>query len=339
MTQSKKSHLGEDFKASFDVNASIPGPSGGKDHSESSQKTPGQPAPSLSKAQMMDQILSHAHKMTFEELGVKYKQFFDLMDGGDATAAHNRGTITPHTVKEDLDPLFNGQELSEEFKNKASTLFEAAVSLRVTQMQAHLEEEFEQALVEAETAARSELDERLEQFLDYVAEQWITENKLAVVSGIRADILESFLGSLKNVFQEHYIEVPEDKVDVVESLTTKVVELENRLNESESMVIAKNKQIQEMEAAKVLTTVSEGLTETQVEKLKSLSEAVSYTTAEEYQTKLKTIVEGFVVKKAPVQSATEQLNEHLDLDAGEKQTIVDDPIVAAAAARLSQLKK
>lgn len=339
MTQRNKSTLHEDFKASFGVNASVPTPTGGRDHSESAPKTPGESAPSLSKAQMMDDIISHAHSMTFEELGVKYKQFFDLMDGGDATAEHNRGTIKAHSIKEDLDPLFEGQELSEDFKNKASTLFEAAVNLRATQIAAHLDEEYEQALVEASMAARSELDERLEQFLDHVADQWITENKLAVVSGIRADILESFLGGLKGLFQEHYIDVPEDKVDVVESLTTKVVELENRLNESENEVIAKQNQIQEMEADQILTTVSEGLTETQTEKLKSLSETVFYTNAQDYQTKLQTIVEGFVVKKTPVQSATEQLNEQVELDNGSQRPVATDPMVAAAAARLSQIKK
>lgn len=336
--QTKKDNLPESFDSSFGVNAHVPDPVSKGSNKRPADKTVGETTPPKSK--MIADIVQMAASMSHPQLSGMYAKFAALANGGADTQAHNLSTIKS-TVKEDFQGIFDGQDLSEDFREKATTLFEAAVDLRVSERVAELEEEFDNDLTEAVEAVRAELTESVEKYMDHVAEQWLEDNKLAVVNGIRADILESFLGGLKTLFQEHYIEVPEDKVDVVESLTAKVEELENRLNESENRALEGKKKLEEMEASNVLSDVTEGLTDTQAAKLKSLAESVQYTNADDYRTKLQTIVEGFITKKA-VTPAEQQLNEALDLDTADdkgNKPVIADPLVAAVASRISKQAK
>jgi hypothetical protein len=331
----KNEKLDEKFESSFDVNASIEEPVDKGSNARPADKTDGEKAPrSLTKAQMISGMTHASYKLSHPELTDKYREFF-AMQGQNVDADANRATIKAGGLKEDMDAVFEGSDLSEEFKDKATTIFEAAVNSAIVQETARLEEEFEEKLEVALEEQVSTLSEAIEKYLDHVADQWIEENKLQIETGLRADIAEAFLSGLKNLFVEHYVEVPEDAVDVVEALTTQVEELTNKLNESENAVIEAEKKIQEAAAATVLATVSEGLTDSQREKLSVLAENLSYD--ETFETKLTQIKVGLIEKKEVVPADT-QLNEEVDLVEEGKAGAVD-PMVSAALSVISKNKR
>ena len=196
-------------------------------------------------------------------------------------------------LKEDIDALLQGQDLSEEFVSKATTIFEAAVMSRVEEIaeevEAQLHEQFEVAVEELKEDFATKIDE----YLNYMVEEWMKENELAIESGLRAEIVEDFIGGLKNLFSEHYIDIPEEKVDVVEELSAKVDELEEQYNAQVKTSIELKKELNEHKKIEAVHTVCEGLTQTQVEKLKSLAEGVEFTTEEEFVTKMETLKESY----------------------------------------------
>lgn len=320
-------NLDEKFQASFGVNAEVPGPVDAGSTKRPADKEQADPMP---KSKMIADMVTKAYTLSPAALAPGYAEFMKLGEGGAATAEGNRATIKAGGLKEDIDAVFSGEELSEEFKTKATTIFEAAVESRVIAERAALEEEFQVKLDEAVEAEVAKIEEALDKYLDSVAGKWLEENKIAVVNGIRADVMENFMSGLKDLFVEHYIDIPEDKVDVVESLTDKVNELTNRLNESENANVEAQKQIQEMTAAAILADVSEGLTETQADKLRTLAESVEFTSAEEFRTKLTTIAEGYVTK-VEKHSGAAQLNEELELVEEKTNPAITDPLIAAVS--------
>lgn len=201
-------------------------------------------------------------------------------------------------VKEDMDALFNGEELTEEFKDKATTIFEAAVMARVKEEVARIEEEFESKLDDQVAKNTEGLVEQVDGYLGYIAEQWMTQNELALERGIKADLLESFVSNMKTVFEEHYIEIPEEKFDVLGALEEQVQELEAKLNEQVAANIQLVKHIDAATRAEIVTSISEGLTDTEVEKFNALVEEISYEDAESFEAKVKTIRENYFTKKA-----------------------------------------
>lgn len=326
-TPTNKDQLDEKFSASFGVDASIPDPIEKGSNHRPADKDVGDAVP---KAKMIADMVTKAYSLSAAQLAPGYAEFLRLTQGGADTAEHNRATIKAGGLKEDIDLVFDGADLSEEFKEKATTIFEAAVQSKIIAEQARLDEEFETKLQEAVATETQKIEEALDKYLDAVAGKWLEENKLAVTTGIRADVMENFLSNLKGLFIEHYIDIPEDKVDVVESLTARVDELTTRLNESENKVVESAKQIQEMTAAAVLADVSEGLTDTQADQLKTLSESVEFTSEEDYRKKLATIAESYVAK-APRTPAVEQLNEELNLEENKNPSAISDPLVAAVS--------
>jgi len=327
--------LDEKFESSFDVNANLPDAVTKGSNKRPADKTEGEKeSKKLTKAQMISGISHASYKLSHPELTAKYREFF-AMQGQNVSDVANRATIKAGGLKEDVASLFEGTDLSEEFKDNATTIFEAAVSNAIVVETARLEEEFEERLEEQVSEIMESLSDNIAKYMDYVAEQWLEENALAVESGLRADITESFMAGLKSLFVENYVDVPEDKVDVVESLADEVERLRAELNESENRTIEMQKQIDEATAASVLATVSEGLTESQRDKLATLAESVEFVDAESYTTKLKTIAEGYVARK-PAANAVEQLNEELDMDDNKKSAVVSDPLVAAAVASLGK---
>jgi hypothetical protein len=353
--------LDEKFSSSYGVDASVPDPVGadGAGHgNRSADKGEGEHAmPTLSKSEMITKVAKLMDTMSGPQLDACFKHFDELSKGGDASQEHNLGTIKSSakdkdpmpklkTVKEDIDAIFDGQDLSEEFRTRASTIFEAAVVARSIEFQKDLEEQFDEALSAAITEAVAELGAQVDKYLNHVAEQWLEENQLAVQSGIKGDILESFMGGLQSLFTEHYIEIPEDKVDVVESLTAKVEELETKLNESENRFIDKQKQIDEMahkaELEGAFKEVSEGLTETQIDKLAVVAEGISYTDVADYKAKLKTIVEGYVAKPAAPATTATALNEEVQIDNGNAKPAAPksvDPMIEAFNKRHAKTSK
>jgi phage shock protein A len=201
-------------------------------------------------------------------------------------------------VSEDVNALVSGEELSEEFKAKAATIFEAAVVTRVKQELAKLEEEFDTRLDEQVEVIKEGLVEKVDGYLNYVVEQWMTDNELALESGVKNEILESFVSGLKNVFEQHYIEVPEEKYDVIGELSEKVELVSAKLDEQLAANVELTKQINEMKRATSIKEASEGMTDIECEKFSALAEELSYEDADTFKTKLQTIKENYFGKKA-----------------------------------------
>ena len=196
-------------------------------------------------------------------------------------------------MAEDVAALFAGEELSEEFKTKATTIFEAAVKRKLEEELAAIEEAYAQTLEEQIASIQEELSSNVDDYLNYVVEQWVSDNEVAVEAGLRTELTEDFISGLKALFEEHYIDIPEDKVSVVEELGNKVSELEAKLNEEIETNVQLNKMLNESLKSEVLNQMVEGLTATQADKLKSLAEGVSYDNVEEYAEKVATLKESY----------------------------------------------
>ena len=240
-------------------------------------------------------------------------------------------------MKEDINSLFSDDStISEEFKEKAATIFEARIFDRVTQIEEEIESKYASMLEEAVDQIKSDLTTKVDDYLNYVVEQWLADNEIAIESGLRAELTEEFIAGLRNLFAEHYIDVPTEKVDLVDELATKVEELESKLNEEIERGISYAKALVESRKNEVTREVCEGLTTTQAEKIKSLAEGVEFSTEEEYTEKLETIRENYFpsgVKKAD----EEQLHEKVEDAEGEKKVIAD-PFVAAVSQAISKTK-
>ena len=203
-------------------------------------------------------------------------------------------------VKEDIDAILSGEELSEEFKTKASTIFEAAVSAKVISAVNERIEAFEgdynKELNEAKEEHKVAITEKVDSYLNYVVEEWLKENELAVEKGIRSELVEDFMTGLKNLFQEHYIDIPEEKVDLVDDLFEKVEELEKQLDETVNHNVEIKKELSQYQKEETLREVSEDLADTEKEKLEKLSEGVDYEDSEQYKEKLSVIKENYFPK-------------------------------------------
>ena len=192
-------------------------------------------------------------------------------------------------VEEDVAALVDGEELSEEFKTKAATIFEAAVKSKIAKIRKQIREESKKENEERVASIQTEMTENMDKYLNYTVKEWMTENKLAVEAGVRNEVTESFISGLKKLFVEHYIDVPEEKEDVFESLVVEVAELEAKLDEQTEKHMDTVKELNQYKANSVFKTVSEGMVDTDVEKLKELTEDVDYDTDEQYAEKLNVI--------------------------------------------------
>ena len=217
-------------------------------------------------------------------------------------------------VEEDVNALLGGEELSEEFKEKAKTIFEAALKTKVVEIREALEAQYEQKLQEEVEAAKEELTERVDSYLEYVSDEWVTENQLAIENGIKTEMTESFLSGMKGLFEEHYVTIPEEKYDVLHSMVEKLDEMETKLNEQINKNISLNKRLAESVADSILDQISEGLAETQKEKLASLAESVEFESETTYREKLKTLKESYFTSKTATSTVakTETLSEGVE---------------------------
>ncbi len=218
--------------------------------------------------------------------------------------------VAEYDVEEDVNALLGGEELSEEFKEKAKTIFEAAINAKVAGIKEELEAQYEEKLAEEIEAAKESLAERVDSYLEYVADEWFEENALAIENGLKTEMTESFLSGMKGLFEEHYVTIPEDKYDVLESMVEKLDDMETKLNEQIEKNISLNGRLSEATADGILDEVSEGLAVTQKEKLASLSESVEFESEAQYREKLETLKESYF-SKATV-AKTETLSEGVD---------------------------
>ena len=230
-------------------------------------------------------------------------------------SAKNKATIkSSNAIKEDLALLFgDSSDLSEDFRLKVSTLFEAAVSTRVEIENARLEEEFEAKLEESYNEIKTDMMENIDSYLNYAVAEWIEENKLAVQNNIRTQVTESFLSGLKGLFEDHYVEIPDDKADIVESMAERIEELEELVNETTADNIELSKIVNEKEVREISSGLSEGMTSTQKDKFSKLVEAVDYSDAVEFRKKANIIKETYFTTKSEVKVVADQLiNESVD---------------------------
>ena len=216
-------------------------------------------------------------------------------------------------IDEDVNALLAGEDLSEEFQEKARTIFEAALRSKVSEIKESLEEQYSNVLAEEVEEIKTELAERVDSYLEYVADEWISENALAVEQGLKTEMTESFLQGMRGLFEEHYVTIPEEKYNVLESMVEKLDDMETKLNEQIEKNISLNKRLAESVADGIFEQVSEGLAATQKEKLASLAESVEFESEEEYREKLETLKEAYFPSKVSTPRArTESLSEGVD---------------------------
>lgn len=216
-------------------------------------------------------------------------------------------------IEEDVNALLGGEELSEEFKEKAKVIFEAALTSKIKEIQETLEVQFEARLDEERETLKGALTERVDSYLEYVCQEWMTENELAIEHGLKTEMTESFLSGMKGLFEEHYVTIPEEKYDVLESMVDKLDDMETKLNEQIDKNIGLNKRLAESVSDNILDNVSEGLAATQKEKLASLAESIEFESEEEYREKLETLKESYFSRTPTTKSdAPQTLSEGVD---------------------------
>ena len=232
----------------------------------------------------------------------------------DEVVAETTVEETPEVdIEEDVNALFGGEDLSEEFKEKAKLVFETALNSKVSEVKEALEAKYSETLEERIAEEKSALSDRVDNYLEYVADEWFSENALAVEQGLKTDMTESFLNGMRSLFEEHYVTIPEEKYDVLESMVEKLDDMETKLNEQIEKNVSLNSRLGESVANGILESVSEGLASTQKEKLASLSESVEFESEESYREKLATLRESYFSSKAKSPAAkSDTISEGVD---------------------------
>lgn len=286
--------------------------------------------PPKSKAGVISKVTQHLSKMKKEDLDIIYGKLLDESIFAESKAEE---VVENVDFEEDLNALVEAEEsLSEGFRSKAATIFEAAVKSKVSAISEELSEQYAADLQEAKEAYQAELAEQADEYLTYVAKEWLEENRVAVESGLRAEMAESFMGAIKQVFVEHYVDVPEDKVNLVDELAEQVEKLEESMVESTNENLSLQEQIAELQREKIIREATEGLVATEAERLKSLVEDVDFEDVESFEQKVSTIKESYITKKSHIaESVTETFEEDF------KETEVS-PLMAATLKALNSNK-
>ena len=218
-------------------------------------------------------------------------------------------------IEEDVNALLSGEDLSEEFKEKAKVIFEASINAKITDIENQLNEEYATKLSEEVATIKVELTERTDAYLEYVAQEWMEENAIAVEKGIKTEMTESFMEGMKKLFEEHYVTLPEDKYDVLENMVDKLDEMETKLNEQIEKNVALNQRLGESTAQTIFNNVAEGLATSQKEKFQSLAESVEFESEESYRGKIETLKESYFGQKkktTSTASAPQELKEEAE---------------------------
>ena len=302
---------------------------------EKASKLKGQPQETMGRKDIMHPVQADANQ--FDAIrdriaGVKPKQ--TMQSNAGATFQSYSENLD---MSDDVNALLEGENLTEEFKQKATTIFEAAVMSRIEviaeEVEKQLVEQFESAVEEI----KEELAGKVDEYLNYMVNEWMEQNELAIENGLRSEIAEDFIGGLRNLFIEHYIDIPEDKVDVVSEMAGKVAELEDALNEQINKGIALTKELNEQKKVEAVYEACDGLTQTQVEKLKSLAEGVEFTTEDEFATKLETLKSSYF-KESVVVAEDSALDEVL-IEEEKKTPRSSDPSIDQYVAGISKSLK
>ena len=270
------------------------------------------PAGMKEEEEVTDEVVAEAEETTEEEV-VAEAETTEEEVVSEEEVTETEEIVAEYNVEEDVNALLAGEELSEEFQEKARTIFETAINAKVATIREELETKYAEKFAEEVASAKESLAERVDSYLEYVADEWMSENQLAVEAGLKADMTESFLTGMKSLFEEHYVTIPEEKYDVLESMVEKLDDMETKLNEQIEKNITLNARLSESAAEGILNDVSEGLAQTQKEKLASLAESVEFESEEQYRGKLETLKESyFTQKNVSTPAKTETLSEGVD---------------------------
>ncbi len=292
----------------------------------------------MTKGDMLNAMNMAMKKMKKDELQATYDKMMNQaepteeeveLEGLSKAKAAIEKRLASINVKEDVDALVQGEDLSEEFQAKAATIFEAAVKSKIRPEVERIEEEKSQEIAEEMETFKTELAEKVDGYLDYVVTEWMKENELAIERGLKGEIAEDFIGGLKALFEEHYIDVPDEKYDILESQAQKIDELEEKLNDTIGKLTEKKQSEDSLVRESVIKEVSSDLAETQSEKFASLVEDVEFTDKETFTEKLNTLKENYFPKSVPSEtSITEENEETKEID-----------VSGAMAAYMSAIKR
>ena len=266
------------------------------------------------KAALMAGMVKKMGEMNKSQLMAMYhKEGFEDLEGETVAESEKKDIEVSVDFSDDLNALVESEAtLSDEFKGKAETIFEAAIKSKLSEEIDRLEEKYNEELAEEVASTKADLVEKVDTYLNYVVEQWMEDNQVAIQTGLRTEIAEKFMTSLKDLFTESYIEVPESKVDLVDELAAEVEELEAASNEAISKQMEMQEELEELKRQKVIAEASEGLAATQVEKLKKLAEDVDFESEETFAEKVKTIKESYFTKKTTESADIEEAVEDGD---------------------------
>jgi len=285
----------QEFKASMGDPSEVPEPTATKAKPLPGSKSQGDKAPQT-KMGMLNAMMKKYGEMKKSDLSAAYnkmREMYEDLDASDEEAEEI--SETPHISADDIDltddvaALFGDEELSEEFKEKATTIFEAVVVSKINEAMGDMIENVQTAKSLEDDELKEEMIEKIDSYLDYVVEQWMDNNRLAVENGIRTEIAEEFMGGLKSLFEASYIDMPEEKADVLGELSDKVDSLEEELNKELQKNIELSQSVEELHRGSIVADISEDLTVSQVEKLKSLAEGVDFISEEDFKEKLEMI--------------------------------------------------
>ena len=273
-------------------------------------KTPG-----ASLKQVSDVVTNRKGKMKAEETEVSDEVIEEEEQTTEEVVAEEETVeeTVEVNIEDDVNALLGGEELSEEFREKAKLVFETALNSKVSEIHEALEAKYQETLEEKIEAEKAALSERVDNYLEYVADEWFNENALAVEQGLKTDMTESFLEGMRGLFEEHYVSIPEDKYDVLESMVEKLDDMETKLNEQIEKNVGLNSRLGESVANGILESVSDGLASTQKEKLASLAESVEFESEESYREKLETLRESYFTSQVTPTAKSESLSEGVDI--------------------------
>ena len=343
----------DEFKASMGDPSEVPEPTGkeapklkgSKDVEDDPKDSPTAVKAPGTKAGIIHAAMQKMNAMSTKQLKAQYGDVMSAMDmKSEETEAQDSEEIleAPKVTSEDIDiaddirAMFESDEsLSEDFKTKAATVFEAAVVSKINEQLEKISANFESELDSEITKVKEEMAEQLDSYLDYVVEQWMGENQLAVEQGIKAEMVENFMAGMKTLFDENYVSIPDEKVDVVEELATKAEELEENLNEEITRNVELRKIVESYTKEKLIESVSDELTETQKAKFKTLAEGIDYSDNESFVQKLEVIKESYF---GQIEEATTSYDfdesEPLEEEVSEKKA--SDPTMAAYVDAISR---
>lgn len=339
-----KSSMGVDAEVPEPTTKEVPAPGGEKDQGEKKSSKVNPPTAPKTKVAIVASIHDAMKGMNKEQLQAMYsKMMGEEVEEESSPSVKSIKEIRKVSaeevdVAEDVKAMFGGEELSEEFVGKATTIFEAAVVSKVNEILETVTVDLEAELEAEKEEIIESLSTRLDDYLEYVTEEWMKENELAVEQGIRAEIVENFMVGLRNLFAENYIDIPEEKVDLVDELASKVTELETSINEEMERNIQLRKELIESQKQSVLRDVCEGLTESQVVKIKSLAEGVEFESVEDYAEKLETIKENYFPQEEVISEDTSVDEDPVMIDE-ETEVQVDPGMKAYLDAISRSIKK